>query len=140
MLEYKTESSSHRIPRLLEAVLDGAPLGNLDAAIAELSARCIDYRKIKRWFDEVLPSVSNPYRRAVLSDASSVLASAISEITDVLEKIAPLSKNFNRKHDGKVLAEAIAIIKWEISEINKVLLELCRLGFFNWPETKKSPE
>ena len=124
------ETSERRIPRLMMAVIEGYPLGNLEAAMEELAYVASEYLEIAEMLKEKAIRLTDETKRRILNDAVYVLENAYDEFTKVRKNVKA-----NLKNNGVVaefLLEQLAIIREEFREINKALMELVRIRWWEW--------
>jgi len=112
------------------AVLEGYPLGNLEAAMEELAYVTYEYLEIAEMLKEKAIRLTDETKRRILNDAVYVLENACDEFTKVRKNVKE-----NLKNNGVVaefLLEQLAIIREEFREINKALMELVRIRWWEW--------
>jgi len=130
MSVYKTEIPEHRIPRLMIAVTEGYPLGNLEAAMEELAYVASEYLGIAAMLKEKAIKLTDESKKRMLHDAVYVLETACHELAKVRKNVEK-----NLKTNGVIaefLLEQVAIVREEFREINKALMELVELKWWTW--------
>jgi len=132
MGKYISETAEKRIPRLIEAILDGFPVGNLQAAIEELQCKIVEYREIEKILREKIEKINEESKKRILllQDAIFVLESACDELQ---KSLITLSSNIN-EIKAQMLQEQVTILREEFKEINKALLELIKRQWWKWGE------
>jgi hypothetical protein len=130
MSRYRTETYEKRIPRLMMAVIEGYPLGNLEAAMEELAYVASEYMKITVMLREKATRLTDEPKRRVLYDAVYCLENACHEFTKIRKNVEKTLKS-----NGVVaefLLEQLAIIREEFQEVNKSLMELVQKKWWEW--------
>jgi hypothetical protein len=126
----KYESPEHRIPRLMKAVVEGAPMGNLRAAIEELAYIVTEYQQISAKLEEKAATLTDESKRHVLYNAVWVLNDACGEFERIKERVL---KNVQQKGImTEMILEEIAILESEFAEIRKALMQLIEMRYWLW--------
>jgi len=122
------ETSERRIPRLMMAVLEGYPLGNIEAAMEELAYVTSEYLEIAEMLEKKLEKINDDFKRKIISNAIFVLRIACQEFDRIRQEV---HKSLN-PIKTELLLEQIEILKHEFEEINRALIELVKLKWWMW--------
>ena len=110
------------------AVIEGYPMGNIEAAMEELAYVTSEYLEIAEMLEKKLEKINDDFKRKIISNAIFVLRIACQEFDRIRQEV---HKSLN-PIKTEVLLEQIEILKHEFEEINRALIELVKLKWWMW--------